>query len=881
MSDRRAVFVVPHTHWDREWYEPRARLGQRLVAAVDAILDLLERGMVDRFLLDGQCILMEDYLRVRPEQWEPVARLAHEGKLLLGPWYILADELLSTDETLVRNLLEGTKLASALGNWLSIGYSPDAFGHPAALPTILSGFGIEHGILWRGYGGESGQETDLFRWEGPDGASLLVHHLPPAGYEFGANLPVQRAELERRWKAIAEVLEPRAGRRPFLLLNGADHHQPQPELAGALRELRRIVPGSDFVVASPLDYFAALTGADEAPTESGELRFSYRYTWTLQGVHSTRAGLKGAIAEGARLLVRWAEPQAALAAATGGGDRRPLLTEAWRCHLRNTFHDSFAGCTSDTVARDVATRARQATVQARGILGDALHERLGQDRSRALRQPLDWDPTLVVVNPSPADRRGVVEATLTVTRARIVVGRPAPRSTTPVRVDTPVRLVMATGTEVPMQVLARYEAHERVDSPTDYPHQDVVTAYRVALWPGWIPSLGLRAYRVVAGAPGARVRHPVRVDGDRLVMRWGTVGADPEGGFAAIMRDRERSFAGLASMESERDEGDTYTFQPVEGDRPMAARWGSVRSVYDGPLLATLARDFVIGRRARGTVYARLDAGSRLLRFIVEGTNLAGQHRLRVRFPLPDSAATDLTVADMQYGPVVRQCRRLDVRRFRREWPVAAAPMHGYVSVPGGHTVFARGLFEYELTADRAIAVTVLRAVGELSRGDLTARPGHAGWPTATPDANELGRFRAEFAVASATVGPHSTALEWDRVERMAEEFHVPLAALMLRYGIDVPRAVEGPALTGSGLVFKALKPAEEGNALILRCVNVTAEPARGVWAFPFVVTRAHRARLDETRRDEIGISADGREIAFEAGPREVVTIRVEMGHEG
>jgi alpha-mannosidase/mannosylglycerate hydrolase len=201
--------------------------------------------------------------------------------------------------------------------------------------------------------------------------------------------------------------------------------------------------------------------------------------------------------------------------------------------------------------------------------------------------------------------------------------------------------------------------------------------------------------------------------------------------------------------------------------------------------------------------------------------------------------------------------------------------MHRYVSA-GGWTICARGLHEYELLPTGAVAVTLLRAVGQLSRGDLAARPGHAGWPTATPAAQGLGAFRAEIALAPVGVGERSPARDWDEVEVTADEFQAPLAGRMYRSGIDVPEVVEGPALSGTGLAFRALKPREEGEGIVLRCVNLTRRARQGAWTFPYPVTRAFRARLDENVEAELPLSADRRTVVFRAGRREIVTIVVE-----
>lgn len=878
MRGARLIVVVPHTHWDLEWYEPAARFRQRLVPVLDDVLDLIESGALACFLLDGQTVLAEDYLAVRPEAERRVRALARAGKLLLGPWYVLADELVPADETLVRNLFAGRAAGRRLGHWLAVGYAPDAFGHPAALPAILRGFGIAHAILWRGYGGEAGRDEDLFRWVAPDGASVLVHHLPPAGYETGATLPAEPRALARRWETLRRVLEPRARDRPLLLLNGADHHAPQPDLARAVRRLGRVARGYRVVVASPAAYFAALPSQPAVPEIAGELRCSPRHAWALQGVHASRSRLKQAIAEGERLLLRWAEPQAALAWLAGGRDRRAELRAAWREHLRNCFHDTLAGTVTDDVAADAAARAGRVRVAARGILADALLERLGQDPDAARGRERQWTPTLAIVNPSPRVRTAVVEATVTLPRRRIVVGRPATRDEArAARAAARVRLLDDRGRAIPVQLLGRAEGFERLIPRRAYPVQHEVVAYRVALHAAGVPAFGLRAYRVrpADGEVRARLRDGVRARGAAISGAWCRVSGERGSGFSLSVRGG-RGWTGWCALVSERDAGDLYTYEPVPRDAASFARWGRARAGWRGPLVATLARPFAVRGRTRGVVHARLDAGSRLVRIVVEGENLAGGHRLRIGFPLGAAGRGGRTVADMAYGPTVRRREERGGRDALRERPVTTAPMHRYVSVPGAVTVFARGLYEYELTADGTLLVTLFRAVDALSRGDLGARPGHAAWPAATPGARELGPFRAELAVALDTVDEHAAPERWDAVERLAEEFHVPLAGLMLGYGVDVPARVEGPELAGAGLGFKAAKIAEDGTALIVRVANLTSQEVRGEWRLSTPARAARLVRLDERALRTVKTSARGRRVPFRAPPRAVVTLRLE-----
>jgi len=343
------------------------------------------------------------------------------------------------------------------------------------------------------------------------------------------------------------------------------------------------------------------------------------------------------------------------------------------------------------------------------------------------------------------------------------------------------------------------------------------------------------------------------------------------------VRNGSNDLRGIGELLSEPDRGDTYTFQPVAGTRTISGRWSAARTVWKGPIVASIARQVAIGGRVSATVYAQVNAGSNLLRLTVAGVNRAGNQRVRMRFPLPSDVSDGRSVADMQYGPVTRERRSYDLTQFRREWPVLTALAHRYVSVgnrKGGMTVFARGPFEYELV-DHAILVTLFRSVDQLSRGDLAARPGHAAWPVSTPDAQEIGPFRLDFGLAFQGIQEDQSPEEWDAIERLAEEFHAPPAGLMLRYGIDVPERIRGPELRGAGLAFKALKSAEAGEAVMVRCVNLTTKAVNGTWTWPDPVARAVRARLDETEIAELSVVNHGREIRFVAAAREVVTIIV------
>ena len=232
--------LVSHTHWDRAWYAPFEVFRVRLVRLIDRLIELLDREPAYRsFMLDGQVLPIEDYLAIRPERRGDLERLVRGGRLVIGPWYALADEYLVSPEALIRNLLIGTRTAEALGGCMREGYVPDAFGHIAQLPQIFQGFGIGSAVFWRGVGDEGERLHNEFWWQAPDGTSVLAIHLPD-GYHNASNLgyPMRWGDpsaltfdpelaVDRLAAAVA-TLGPVA-RTPYLLLmNGIDHAEPDP-----------------------------------------------------------------------------------------------------------------------------------------------------------------------------------------------------------------------------------------------------------------------------------------------------------------------------------------------------------------------------------------------------------------------------------------------------------------------------------------------------------------------------------------------------------------------------------------------------------------------------------------------------------------------------
>jgi alpha-mannosidase len=168
------------------------------------------------------------------------------------------------------------------------------------------------------------------------------------------------------------------------------------------------------------------------------------------------------------------------------------------------------------------------------------------------------------------------------------------------------------------------------------------------------------------------------------------------------------------------------------------------------------------------------------------------------------------------------------------------------------------------------VAITLVRAVGELSRNDLPERPGHAGWPAPVPGAQSLGAYRASFALL--LHGPRS-AESLGEIERTADDVLLPLRGRSLRSVLAIPPSTSGVELSGDGLAFSSCKPSDQGEWMVLRCVNITDEGRTAMWRLPWPPSEVRHATMDET--PGAGIVPDGNTIRVTVGARGVSTILV------
>ncbi|HEX4125968.1 MAG TPA: hypothetical protein VHX67_00165, partial [Acidimicrobiales bacterium] len=667
----RRIAIVPHTHWDREWYKSYQDFRLALVELIDTLLPLLERdASYPHFMLDGQMAVVDDYLEVRPEAEARLRALAAAGRISMGPWYILMDEFLASGETIVRNLQMGVVRGAAFGGVMELGYLPDMFGHIAQMPQILRLAGFRDAVVWRGV--PSQVTKNAFIWESPDGSSVRTEYLP-VGYGNGAALPDDAKALIRRTRDnVAEVADFLMG--DLLCMNGSDHLMPQPWLGRVVAEANDLQDDFDFEVTSFPRYLA------DAPSEGltrveGELRSGARANM-LMGVTSNRVDVKrrGALAE--RELERRAEPLAALFLAPADYPDR-LLELAWLEMVRNSAHDSICACSVDDVVDAVLHRYAEARAIASG-LADSATKAFARSLSHA-------GPTLL--NPSQRARSGVVELIVPADDSapadvQVVSERSGLPGSMVLDADT-VRTVLGMlqgpriddgawihdvaieDTDEGFDITIAVGTEEKPGVPIAEAKQDVYT--RLGARPDAVVRVGMeqpstrkilartgevQGYGWAAFEP-APLAHPVEIseaDGSVTVTN-GLVRVDVDPATGTFALDGTPGYGRLVDGG---DLGDSYNYSPPRQDSfvdaPLAVtvrvdERGPVRarvritSTYDWPdHVDGSSQARVGGHQVDVDTDVELRADDDTVRVVTSFVNPSGDHRLRVHLPLPEPA---------------------------------------------------------------------------------------------------------------------------------------------------------------------------------------------------------------------------------------------------
>lgn len=744
---KKKLFVISSTHWDREWYQTFQNFRFRLVRVMDDLIEQLEAGEDYKcFHMDGQTIVLDDYLQIRPERRERLTKLIQEGRLLVGPWYVQPDEYLVSGESLVRNIQKGFDICKQFGvEPLNNGYVVDVFGHNAQMPQILQGFGIDSATLFRGI---ADYPKDTFLWKGADGSTVLAFKLSAdraySNYFFAVREPFldtgyagHEEEIIERFADLLRRSDKAAVCPAMLMMDGVDHMDADPELPRILALLNERFPEIEIQQTTIQEYIDEVKRLNPTlDTLEGPLYFVGNkgyYNIVVRNVASSMPFLKQMNDRCETKLAGVAEP---LDFATSilsdkmrtdtqeryGSPRQGYFKEAWKYVLMNHPHDSICGCSYSQVHKDNIYRFRQAEEIADKMIDDSMQQLCDNLNTSGH----DADYAFLVNNPSQLDIDNVVTLTLPM----------------PVGAFSSVKLTNENGQEIPYQVLHVSDPKGkdicRFRNVVNLDYREEVTLALPLRIPGnGYTTLFAKEYH---DAPMAAHQYAPEYEVDRIrylgTMRtarntWDngvlTVTVAPNGTLTVCNKETGRIFTNVLAFEDCADSGDGWTYVKPVCDQEYVSICGEASFAIesDGPFAAVLriTRRLPLPKKLTGIRRSAecetLEITSRItllkscntLHIQTDVNNNVIEHRLRVL--LPTGMEFDTLHSSGAYNMQAWPVNKPDWSTYK-EIDTQVDPTHGCVYISDGTDsveVYGKGLYEVEVApCDHTIALTLFRS---------------------------------------------------------------------------------------------------------------------------------------------------------------------------
>jgi len=863
-----------------------------LIELVDGMLRLLDEQPDYLFMLDGQTIVLEDYLEIKPEKKEEISALIKAGRLLIGPWYVLADEFLISGESHIRNYLVGRNLCRKFGGNMNLGYLPDSFGHPAQMPQILKGLGLNEIIFWRGLGPEITKSE--FIWEGKDKTEILSINMP-YGYGNAACMPDDAESFTQRLKSEIKKLAPLTDSNTVLLMNGIDHVAPQESLLANLEYAQSKMSEHKIIQGDFHDYLTALR-QDTITFQKfkGQLRSGY-HVYILGGTISTRIYSKQANFRVESLLEKYVEPLSAIVSLRFAKKYPEAeLHHAWKLLLSNLAHDSICGCSIDEVHDEMMQRYRCIQDLGQSILKQA---------SNAICENVDssdnsHDGSFVVFNPLIHPRDDIVRANL-VTDERLLrkvnyetgnLDEYVPEDYE--KVPSGLLLHDSEGNEFTATIHSVTEEDVMHLSLRSQPEMFRGRRVDFSFSATGLPSVGYSIYNYsfiydkVQALPQS-----CEIENDFFKVAF-----DKENASLAVYDKRiDKWYEGLHVLEDTGDAGDEYTYSRPSNDSQYGLLPESVHLRVEGNddfptmvvkgILKVPAR-LTADRQSRSSeltdikIESRISLAKGIARIDIrtEIQNYAEDQRLRVLFPIEANNAIVRSegIFSVNEHPIISE----DEASYS-DWVERPStnPHKSFVSISDeihGIAVVNRGLPEYEVFrgkhGESVIALTLIRSVGWLSRPDLLARKGNGGWTIPTPAAQCKGKYVFEYSII-----PHHGTWQENNVIALAHEFAFPVLTFKLgdAGSRDRPEKYSLVSVDRSEIILSAIKKSEDRDSYIVRCWNISDNSLTAAFRFGCSVKSVFRTNLAETREEEISVTDKGYSVHFE--PWKIASMELEI----
>ncbi len=851
----KTLHIIPHTHWDREWYFTCEESQVLLYQHMKDLLAFME-GCPDypHYVLDGQTSLLEDYLEAAPEDRERITALISQGRLSVGPWYTQTDEMAVGGESISRNLYWGYRDCRRLSQSaksaesaesiegspdgpcyrMPVGYLPDSFGQCAQMPMILRQADVPYSVFWRGISSRHGVRSE-FIWESSDHSRVTVQQLPLC-YALGRFLPAD-ASLKKRMDMTLSLLEKSAspGCTDFVLPNGFDQMPVQKNIEEVLSLLRSWYPDWNFVLDSYENVCRLQEGRTGLPVIQGEF-LDGATARVHRSIYSTRMDLKVQNTRLEESITHGAEPLGAMAWQLGFGYPAGLYEKLWKELLKNHAHDSMGACCSDEVHRIIASRYEEVRLRSAMLAKYAMRFIADHQELPPAVSQLSGE-RLLLFNTLPANRETTVITQVTTRHSSFA-------------------LRDKDGMPVPYQLLGQ----EPVDASVvfrEFKRRDAdgnlapFTRHTIAVKRSF-PAFGYETLYLDFAAdskspvPDTRSESPedagFAVEEPCIEDPFYRVRLRKDGCLDILDKGTGRLYPGLASWEDGINAGDEYDYSPPEQDRLLTEVHLLSCHAKPGPLVSQLHYQLSMPLR-QGCAPLSIGCtvrlqGDGLIRFETEISNQADNHRLRLLFPTGISA--DCSHASQAFGEIVRPVRdpALDIWEKEKweERPDGIYPMIDYVYLRDSEVSFGlitRGGREYEIVGEShdTIAFTVLSSIGMCGNDNLIRRPGRlSGIALPTPDSQMHGKYRQEFALsltdasrpaescAQASALYHWPILSWHQAEH--PEFFLNKKEVRTPPQLGLFR-IEGE------VQVSAVKKAEEQDGFLVRVFNPCEQTKR------------------------------------------------------
>ncbi|ARI76159.1 glycoside hydrolase family 38 N-terminal domain-containing protein [Halobacillus mangrovi] len=836
MSKKR-VYVVPHSHWDREWYFTIEDSNLLLAENMDHLIELLEENSdYHGYVFDAQISVVDEYLKVRPHNSDRLRSLVEAKRIFVGPWYTQADSLLVHKESLVRNLLYGVKGAEKMGHSMNIGYLPDIFGQNHYLPSLFKGFGIDHVILQRGVYSDQLDENLNFRWQSPDGEQVQAN-LMKIGYGPGKFLSADEDFHKDRLQPMLDTLASLNRDTDRLLLpSGGDQVLVRDYFPETVEKLNANDDRYEYVL-SDYETFMEDTWQETSFDHviEGEL-IATEGSRIHNTIRSQRYDIKkwNHIVE--HKIINQLEPLATIAQSLGLRYPQEWLDDMWKNLFDVHAHDSIGGCNSDDTNEDIIKRLVKINRQADGLMN-----MIKRQITKAVSEETGSEDIFVVFNTMPKLHQKSVETVLFTKdpdfNVRYLDGEP---------LDYCIRKqdYLSGG----KKIVVTAEGDKEVEIPGYYRTEVHITDVEV-------PALGYTTLQIVKAAEKADHLASSKAD---VIENDSYVVSFSDGEMKLTEKTSNLSVGNFIQFEDTADAGDSYDYSPLPGDQAILTGKAKLIGVRKSPFVEemTIEHELILPvdldsrkagvKNASFTIRTVLELRKEedLLRVKHEIDNNVHDHRVRVlvQTPVEQPAAS---IADQGYSLIERPSEnpRMDIWREQgyKEAPVPIYTVEQFASVDsdqGSLAAFTKGLKEYEVLKEKGqLALTLFRSVGLLGRDDLEWRPGRASGinnkVVTTPDAQMEGELTFDYAIQLSGNCLDTTAL-FETADHYNERYvtyqHQSLNTFEERLDrFEIPQPVKRlpgeyslVTLDNENLFVSAVKQAHDGKNIIMRVYNPT-----------------------------------------------------------